>query len=121
MVRQLNFAINIISVPTVRSLQGLALSSRNRYLTGEEIQKASLLQQTLQKISGALKEGKDEPSSLLQQGKDYLNNQGLKVDYLELANRNTLEAPKDEDKKLVILAAVYLGKSRLIDNLEIDL
>lgn len=121
MVRQLNFAINIISVPTVRSLQGLALSSRNRYLTEEEIQKAPLLQQTLQKISNTLKEGKNEPSSLLQQGKNYLNNQGLKVDYLELANRNTLEAPKDEDKKLVILAAVYLGKSRLIDNLEIDL
>jgi pantoate--beta-alanine ligase len=121
MVQQLNFPVNIISVPTVRSPKGLALSSRNRYLTEEQTQQALILQQTLQKIGCALKKGENESSTLLQQGRNYLTHQGLKVDYLELANRDTLGAPEKVDKKLVILAAVYLGKSRLIDNLEIDL
>ncbi|MFD1261857.1 pantoate--beta-alanine ligase [Entomomonas asaccharolytica] len=121
MVANLNMPVQIIGVNTGRAKDGLALSSRNGYLTDAERLQAPTLYQTLTGLQQAIKAGSNHYQNLLADAKQKLNDSGWQVEYIELRNANTLQAAKPEDKNLVILAAARLGKTRLIDNIEITL
>ena len=119
--QQLNFAIEIVSAETVREADGLALSSRNGYLTPEERAKAPQMQRELAKIKAALEAGSHRLQRHEEMAVADLTMAGWKVDYIALRNQADLAPPRPHDTQLVVLAAAWLGKTRLIDNLEITL
>ena len=123
---ELNFPVEIVGADIVRADDGLALSSRNQYLSEAERQFAPTLQASLQQLADELSTAKfREFDPLIARTKDKLNHTkvgdiSFKVDYLEVKNR-LLQPPTADDKALVILAAAWLGnKARLLDNLEFE-
>lgn len=121
LVQELNFEIDIIGGEIVRADDGLALSSRNQYLTKQERAIAPRLAQALQQLAGALQSASvADFDTMIQKTKDKLTYDGFTVDYLQVLNQQ-LQPASRHDKHLVILTACYLGKARLLDNLEITL
>ncbi len=121
LVAELNFNIEIIGADIVRSADGLALSSRNQYLTTEQRAIAPRLQQCLQQLKNQLQQANfTEFDNLVQKSKDYLNNHGFNVDYLALYNPQ-LQPLAQTDSQAVLLVASWLGNARLLDNLEFNL
>lgn len=121
LVQELNFEIDIIGGEIVRADDGLALSSRNQYLTKQERAIAPRLAQVLQQLAGELKSASvADFDTMIQKTKDKLTCDGFTVDYLQVLNQQ-LQPASRHDKHLVILTACYLGKARLLDNLEITL
>lgn len=121
LVQELNFEIDIIGGEIVRADDGLALSSRNQYLTEQERAIAPRLAQALQQLAGALQSASvADFDTMIQKTKDKLTYDGFTVDYLQVLNQQ-LQPASRHDKHLVILTACYLGKARLLDNLEITL
>ena len=118
MERQLDFGIEIVGVDTVREPDGLAMSSRNSYLTAEERRKAPQLNAELRKIKEAIEAGSHRFDRHEAMARGDLEMAGWKVDYVTVRNR-ALGPPAQHDMELVVLAAAALGKTRLIDNLEI--
>ena len=117
----LNFGIDIIGADIVRAEDGLALSSRNQYLSADERAVAPALSQTLQALADKLARASIiDYDALIDDAKTALTQAGFVVDYLEIYNRQ-LQTVSQVDKALVILAAAWLGKARLLDNLEVDL
>ncbi|XID74628.1 pantoate--beta-alanine ligase [Alkanindiges sp. WGS2144] len=110
------FSIDIIGVPIVRDEQGLALSSRNGYLSSEEKQKASWIYKTLKTIEQDIHAGQADLASILQRGRDCLSQQGFVVDYVEARTPDLLPV-NNTQQDMVILVAARLGTTRLIDNL----
>jgi len=108
MVRDLNFDVKIYMAPIVREESGLAMSSRNTYLSDEEKAKAVVISQTLRDVRGG--------RVSLANAKKALEKAGLKVDYVEGVNGETLEPVKKLTKGCAVLIAAYCGKTRLIDN-----
>jgi pantoate--beta-alanine ligase len=121
MVEQLNMPVTIIGAETMRASDGLALSSRNQYLTAEERTEAIFLYQTLKEIKKSLEEGVEEVKLLEAAAAQRLVARGWRVDYVAIRNAKTLLSPQSGDHELVVLAAAKLGKTRLIDNLEVCL
>jgi pantoate--beta-alanine ligase len=121
MVRDLNMPVQIISEPTVRDVDGLALSSRNGYLSADERATAPLLYRTLTQLKDAIQNGRRDYSTLVTEGLESLRAAGLRPDYLEVRNAIDLQPVSDASAELVILAAAFLGKTRLIDNLMVDI
>ncbi|AIZ31569.1 pantoate--beta-alanine ligase [Pseudomonas sp. K1(2024)] len=121
MVRDLNMPIQIIGEPTVRAEDGLALSSRNGYLSPDQRATAPVLYQVLRALAEGLGRGRRDFSTLLAEGQAHLINAGLRPDYLEIRHALTLKPAVIDDRDLVILAAAYLGTTRLIDNLYLHL
>jgi len=120
MVRDLCIPVEIVGVPTERAGSGLALSSRNGYLSEEELAIAPLLQQTLQQTAHAVHNGNTDFATLEEQAQQTLEAGGFQRDYFRILCRDTLLPPEPgEVRPLVILAAARLGPARLIDNLEI--
>jgi len=117
--RQLDVPIEITGVPTVRAADGLALSSRNRYLDPEERARAPLIHQTLSEITTALAHGARDYTALERGAVARLDTGGFKADYVSIRNALTLAAPTPSDRELVVLAAARLGRTRLIDNLRV--
>lgn len=121
LVQELNFEIDIIGGEIVRADDGLALSSRNQYLTEQERAIAPRLAQALQQLAGELQSASvADFDMMIQKTKDKLTCDGFTVDYLQVLNQQ-LQPASRHDKHLVILTACYLGKARLLDNLEITL
>jgi pantoate--beta-alanine ligase len=118
-VKQLNFGIEIVGGETVRESDGLALSSRNAYLSPAERAKAPLLSTALRQIREAIEEGSHRFERHQEMAVSALTLAGWKVDYIALRNRSELAPPNPHDRELVVLGAAWLGKTRLIDNLEI--
>lgn len=121
MVTDLSMNLQIFGVETERENDGLAMSSRNNYLSPEERQKAPVLYQRLLELSDHIELGRRDFSRLIAEQKAKLTEQGFKVDYIEIRAAETLLHPGHEDTNLVILAAAFMGKTRLIDNLQIAL
>jgi pantoate--beta-alanine ligase len=121
MVVQFNLPIAIIGAETARAEDGLALSSRNLYLSAEERVAAPQLYRMLQDIAARLRAGERDVEQLQHQSVKLLEGQGWQPEYVEVRTQATLELPKPGECNLVILAAARLGKTRLIDNLEVDL
>jgi pantoate--beta-alanine ligase len=120
LVRDLNMPIQIIGEPTVRAEDGLALSSRNGYLDAEQRAAAPALYKVIQQIGAAIRNGDKDFPSLLDAGKKQLEAAGLRPDYLEVREAIALRPATAQDSDLVILAAAFLGKTRLIDNLHLS-
>jgi pantoate--beta-alanine ligase len=120
LVRQLNFPIAIVGGPTLREPDGLAMSSRNGYLSAEERARAVELNRALARVKAAIEGGAKDYEALARAAEEGLRGAGWKVDYVALRNRATLEPPAGTDRALVVLGAAWLGRTRLIDNLEID-
>lgn len=121
MVRDLNMPVQIISEPIVRAKDGLALSSRNGYLSSEERAIAPVLYRTLCEMKTALLGGQRDYAALIAQGQAQLQAAGLRVDYLEIRHAPDLQPADAAARELVILVAAFLGKTRLLDNLLVDL
>lgn len=117
LVKDLCFPVEIISMPTVREANGLAMSSRNTYLDEQETVMAATIHDVLEKIAAEIRSGSDDYKKLVKQGKKTLTRAGLKTDYLAVADAETLGEPGDGD--LVVLVAAVIGKARLIDNVTI--
>lgn len=121
MVNDLCMPVEMEGVPTVREKDGLAMSSRNGYLTADERSKAPLLYQTLLAVAGQLSEGRTDFSALEEDGLRRLELAGFRPDYLSIRRASDLALPEKSENRLVILVAANLGKARLIDNLLINL
>jgi pantoate--beta-alanine ligase len=120
MVRQLNLSIEIDVGETVRASDGLALSSRNRYLNSEERTEAARLYQALSKIKQEIETGNRNFKKLQNDARETLVNHGWKVDYIVLRQGDTLASVQVNNRNLIVLGAAKLGTTRLIDNLEIS-
>ena len=120
MVDDLALPVSVHGIETAREASGLALSSRNGYLSAEQKAVAPLLYQTIKGIGDALAAGDQDFKRLIQAGKQQLQDAGLQPDYLAIANSATLRPATQEDSHLVILAAAFLGSTRLIDNLRVS-
>jgi pantoate--beta-alanine ligase len=120
MTQQLNLPISILPVDTVRAPSGLALSSRNGYLSPEQLEQASLLYQVLQQMAQGLQQDNDFVAWQAW-GCSQLSAQGWRVDYLAICQQASLLPAQAGDLAVVIIAAAYLGNTRLIDNLECNL
>ncbi|TCD20641.1 pantoate--beta-alanine ligase [Pseudomonas sp. IC_126] len=121
MVRDLNMPVQIIGQPTMRAEDGLALSSRNGYLNTEERAIAPALYRTLNQLADAIRNGHRNYPTLRAEGQQALQAAGLRPDYLEIRNATDLQPATGDTRELIILAAVFLGKTRLIDNLLVDI
>ncbi|PJI48781.1 MAG: pantoate--beta-alanine ligase [Pseudomonas sp.] len=117
LVRDLNLPIQIFGEPTVRAEDGLALSSRNGYLTDEQRASAPVLQRTLKQLAERIRQGERDFPALLAEGRQQVEAAGLRIDYLEARESAGLRPATAEDHQLVILVAAFLGTTRLIDNL----
>lgn len=120
-VDDLNFDIRIVGVDTGRAADGLALSSRNGYLTEAERMQAPQLYQALSDMAAQIRAGRQDYANLEQAASQYLQSQGWVVDYIEVRHAGNLQIAHAGDAHVVVLAAARLGKTRLIDNLEIHL
>jgi pantoate--beta-alanine ligase len=121
MVEDLALPVEIQGLPTVREVDGLARSSRNGYLTDSERTIAPALYRQLQHTLTALKRGQSDFPALEQQAMANLESEGFRPDYYAIRRAENLAEPSRDDKSLVILAAAYLGKARLIDNIQVTL
>ena len=119
MVRELNMPIEIIGCDTVRAADGLALSSRNGYLSAEQRAEAPRLFATLQGVARAIAAGRRDFPALEQEAMQLLATHNWQPDYIAIRRRSDLQGPQADDT-LVVLAAARLGSTRLIDNLEIS-
>ncbi len=120
MTAELCLPIDIVGVPTVREANGLAVSSRNQYLSAEQQQQAGVLHQTLQAIKSAIHAGNSNYAELEAEAMKALAAKGFKPDYVAIRRTADLEAPAKADEELVVLAAAWLGSARLIDNLRLQ-
>ncbi len=122
MIADLEFDIDLVGVEIQRDTLGLALSSRNQYLNNEQKQKAALIYQSLLDIEKRInKEGNQNFADLEAMAIQRLNAAGFNVDYFSICNANTLHAASKLDREFVILAAVQVGPSRLLDNVRFTL
>lgn len=119
MVRELALPVTVVAGETVRAADGLALSSRNQYLSAAERERAPLLYQQLSVVADAVRGGNRDLAALEAAAMDVLRADGWAPDYVAVRRRADLQAPQSADDALVVLAAARLGQTRLIDNLEI--
>jgi len=120
MVADLSLPVTVVGIATERNTEGLALSSRNGYLSANELALAPAIFKALQDVANAIQQGNNFVTTL-DETQQRLNHQGFKVDYLALCRESDLKPASPEDDKLVVLIAVYLGSARLIDNLPFPL
>jgi len=118
MTRDLNFDIEIKVAPIVRHEDGLAMSSRNKYLTPQQRSQAPVLYQSLCAANKMIEEGERNPNVVKKHTKDMIEAiASSKIDYIEIVNAETLEPVREIRGNILIALAVYIGKARLIDNI----
>lgn len=118
MVKDLNLGINVVLCPTIREESGLALSSRNAYLTDEEKQVATTLYSSLFLGKTLLENGEKSAVALIKQMKEKLNaKENIKIDYIQVVDPTTLENIETINGSTLIALAIYIGNTRLIDNI----
>jgi pantoate--beta-alanine ligase len=121
LVRQFNLPIGILAGETLREADGLAMSSRNGYLTPVERAQAPQLHRELSALVAALQAGDKDHDALAARARRHLNMAGWRVDYIAVRDAATLAAPAADSTRLVVLGAAWLGSTRLIDNVQFDL
>ncbi|MBK5103961.1 MAG: pantoate--beta-alanine ligase [Burkholderiales bacterium] len=121
MVRQFALPVEIIPAETIRAADGLALSSRNAYLTPAERAEAPRLYSLLRDAREKVAKGERNYQRIELEAMALLSQNGWAPQYVTVRRRTDLQAPAPEDSELVVLAAAYLGKTRLIDNVEVTL
>lgn len=120
MVRDLNFNVEIINVPTIRESDGLACSSRNRFLTAEERAQASVIRAGLQKAADSVRGGETSGNRIISAARTAIEMAPLaRIDYLELVDADTLQAIDSVRPNSLMATAVFFGRTRLIDNIRL--
>ena len=117
-VEDLCLPVRIVGAPTVRAEDGLALSSRNRYLSAEERRVAPTVYRALGRARRRLESGDADLSEIEAEGMETLRAAGFRPDYFEVRRADTLAVPRGQDLDVVVLTAARLGRARLIDNLQ---
>ena len=117
LVRNLSFNTKVISVKTVRAADGLALSSRNAYLSKYQRKQAPALYRSLKQIADRIKQGGNDLENLKKEATALMATEGLNAEYVEIRCARSLKILSQKQFPLVILAAAWLGKTRLIDNI----
>jgi pantoate--beta-alanine ligase len=117
-VEDLNLPVKIVGAPTVRAEDGLALSSRNRYLAPDERAAAPAMYRALDKARRKLEAGDTNYAGMQAEGLAALVQAGFRPDYFEVRTADRLAVPTLDDVNIVVLAAGRIGKARLIDNIE---
>lgn len=121
MVRDLNFPIEIIGVPTVREADGLACSSRNQYLRAAEREQAPVLHGALQEARTLAAQGEKSAEAIAAVAREKIASAPLaRLDYLEIVNAETLEPVTQVDANSLVVVAAFFGQTRLIDNLRLS-
>ena len=122
MVKEFNHRVELVMGPIVRANDGLALSSRNRYLDAQERSIAPGLYRSLRFIKKQIMDGVNEPGMLINHQKDELEAKGFKIDYLNVFSVKTLKPVNvlNTGEEYIVAGAVYLGETRLIDNIIIQ-
>lgn len=113
--------VQVIGVPTVREINGLAMSSRNRYLNSAQREKAPHIYEVLHAVELQLQQGRRDFAVLEQGASEKLKQFGFLPDYVSIRDAENLQFPSKESHKLVVLTAVRLGRARLIDNVQVAL
>jgi len=121
MVADLGIPVEIVGVDTVREPDGLALSSRNTYLSASERQTASQLYETLCALRDRVLRHGSLTKEAEEAAMESLQSHGFRPDYVSVRRQSDLAVPQPEDRRLVVLAAAWLGRTRLIDNVEFEL
>jgi len=121
MVKDLFMPIQIIGGEIIREENGLAMSSRNKFLTPEEKNKASLLRTTILAVAEQIKSGDRNYKLIRENAIKRLNQKEFNVDYFEICNTKDLERATQADKQILIACAAWMGQPRLLDNLELTL
>jgi pantoate--beta-alanine ligase len=120
MVRDLNFPIEIIGVPTVREADGLALSSRNQYLNANERAEATVLYRAMARVKELAGEGENSISKLADAARNMIASaKGARIDYISIVDRESLQPLETLRPNALIALGVFIGKTRLIDNLRL--
>ena len=118
MVEDLNFNPEIVGCPIIREEDGLAKSSRNTYLSDEERKAALILSKSLKEGKALIENGEKDAKKVIDSIKSLINTEPLaKIDYIEIVSWPTLEPIETIDQKILCAMAVYIGKTRLIDNI----
>ena len=119
-VRDLNFDVRIVACPIVREADGLAMSSRNAYLTPEQRKQATVLYRSLMRVQSLVDQGESSAARLHVAGTQVVaEGPAVKLDYFEIVERNTLDPIPDVSQGALVAVAAYLGNTRLIDNIVI--
>ncbi|CUU48181.1 pantoate--beta-alanine ligase [Clostridium beijerinckii] len=122
MVRDLNIDVEIVACPIIREEDGLAKSSRNTYLSKDERKAALVLSRSLEIAKDALRKGERNANNIKNSIKDVLNSEpSAKIDYVEIVDSDSLESVEIIEKNVLIPIAVYIGKTRLIDNFTFEI
>jgi len=121
MVTDLSMNLTIHGVTTEREYDGLAMSSRNNYLNQEQREIAPGLYKLISNMAAEIKGGRRDFSIMLQENRERLASIGFKPDYIDIRSANSLLQPSHEDKDLVIMGAGFLGKTRIIDNIQVQI
>jgi pantoate--beta-alanine ligase len=117
MVRDLNFEVDLVGCAIVRDTDGLALSSRNKYLSAIERKHALVLHETLLQLERMISDGERQSIALARKGMETLNAEaGIRVDYLAIVDANTLLPVTSAEAGTLVAVATYVGSTRLIDN-----
>jgi pantoate--beta-alanine ligase len=117
MVRDLNFDIQIVAAPIVRESDGLAMSSRNAYLTPEQRKQATVLYRALMRVQTLADRGERRAGELIRAGEEVMREEpGAKLEYMEVVNPDTLEPVADVSRGALVAVAAQVGRTRLIDN-----
>jgi pantoate--beta-alanine ligase len=118
LVDDLDMDVEIVVCPTVREKDGLAMSSRNAYLTPEQRQQALVLHRSLLRVQTAVKQGERDSVKLIEIGKQVMTKErGVRLDYFAVVDSGTLELVADVSRGALVAVAAYLGPTRLIDNI----
>ncbi len=121
MAKDLNWRLNIKSLPIIREKDGLAMSSRNKYLSSDERKQAVCLYQSLKNTRKLIRAGERRSTKIYKQIKKIvLKNSRARIDYIACVDTKTLKEEKMISKKILIALAIFIGKTRLIDNITID-
>ena len=120
MVRDLNFAVEIVTCPIVREADGLAMSSRNAYLDVEQKKQALVLHRSLGCVEAMVRAGERDAERLRAAGREEISRESaVRLDYFAIVNPDTLDPVEDLSRGALVAVAAYVGSTRLIDNLVI--
>ena len=120
MVQDLFIPVDVIGLPTLRESTGLAMSSRNGYLSEKEREVAPALHRVLSETGKSIAEGNDDFAGLEADARATLTAEGFRPDYFNIVNSLTLKPAVPGDRQITVLAAAFLGTTRLIDNLSVE-
>jgi pantoate--beta-alanine ligase len=117
MVKELNLEVKIETLPIIREEDGLALSSRNKYLTQEERKAALILSKSLKEAQSMMEKGQRDTAAIIKEIKGMIGREPLaKIDYVEMVDTENLDPVASIEKEALAAVAVFIGKVRLIDN-----